>query len=266
MGDLSLTVVIAIGVIGFIGGIGITAIGPGGVLPTIGLFALTDLTPAQVAGTAIVTHVATGALGALAYRRSGHLAGPGARRTVRVLALTALVGTPLGILANAVLSPRGFGVVLAVLVVGVAAALGLQRDRSPRTGPREVPSQVTSQLPSHVAGAVAAPIGLLVAVAAGIVGIGGPMLSVPLLVLGGTPMLDALAAAQVQSVVIAGTGSVGYLIHGSIEWPIAALVGLPELAGVLIGWRLARVVPPQTLKRVMVAALLAVAPYLAWHG
>lgn len=262
MGELSLTVVIAIGVIGFVGGIGITAIGPGGVLPTIGLFALTDLSPAQVAGTAIVTHVATGALGALAYRRSGHLAGPGARRTVRVLALTALAGTPLGILANAVLSPRGFGIVLAVLVVGVAAALGLQRDRSPRTGQ----GQVSTRVPSHVAGAVAAPIGLLVAVAAGIVGIGGPMLSVPLLVLGGTPMLDALAAAQVQSVVIAGTGSVGYLIHGSIEWPIAALVGLPELAGVLIGWRLARVVPPQTLKRVMVAALLAVAPYLAWHG
>jgi hypothetical protein len=48
---------------GLAGGIRITAIGPGVVLPTIGLFALTNLSPAQVAGTAIVTHVATGALG-----------------------------------------------------------------------------------------------------------------------------------------------------------------------------------------------------------
>ena len=254
MSDLSLAVVIAIAAIGFIGGIGITAIGPGGVLPTIGLFALTDLSPAQVAGTAIVTHVATGALGGMAYRRSGHLGSPGSRRTVRVLALTALVGTPLGILANDALSPRGFGLVLAVLVVCVAAALVLQRDRQPLTSGR------------HVATGVLATIGVVVAVAAGIVGIGGPMLSVPLLIVCGSPVLDSLAAAQVQSVVIAGTGSVGYLIHGSIEWPIAALVGFPELAGVLIGWRLARVVPASVLKRVMVAALLALAPYLAWHG
>ena len=44
---------------GLVAGIGITAVGPGGVLVTVGLFVLTDLSPAAVAGTAIVTHVAT---------------------------------------------------------------------------------------------------------------------------------------------------------------------------------------------------------------
>jgi len=254
MTDLSPVVLIAIAVIGFVGGIGITAIGPGGVLPTIGLVALTPLSPAQVAGTAIVTHVATGALGGTAYRRSGHLGSPGSRRTVRTLAVTALVGTPLGIVVNAALSPRGFGVILGVLVAGVAVALGLQRD----------PPTATPRHP--ISTGLVAVIGLLVAVIAGIVGIGGPMLTVPLLVACGSPMLDSLATAQVQSLVVAGTGSVGYLIHGSIDWPVAAVVGVPELGGVLIGWRLARALPTQVLKRAMLAALLAIAPYLAWRG
>ena len=42
--------------VALVGGIGITVIGPGGVLVAIGLFAFTDLSPAEVAETAIVTH------------------------------------------------------------------------------------------------------------------------------------------------------------------------------------------------------------------
>ncbi|MFD0534163.1 hypothetical protein ACFQY7_10730 [Actinomadura luteofluorescens] len=63
-------------------GIGITAVGPGGVLITAGLFALTPLDPAQVAGTALVTNVATGVLGTAVYWRSGQLREPrrGGRR------------------------------------------------------------------------------------------------------------------------------------------------------------------------------------------
>ncbi|MCL2615122.1 MAG: sulfite exporter TauE/SafE family protein [Nocardioidaceae bacterium] len=250
---LSPAIVITLAAIGFVGGVGITAIGLGGILPTIGLFSLTPLGPGQVAGTAIVTHVATGALGTAAYRRSGHLAGRGSRRAVVTMASTALVGTPLGILVNAALSPHGFGIVLAVLVAGVALALIAQREM-PVADERELPV------------ALVAAIGLVVAVVAGIVGIGGPMLTVPLLVVCGAPMLDSIAASQAQSVVIAGTGSIGYLVHGSIDWSIAALVGIPELAGVLIGWRLARALPTQVLKRVMVVVLLALVPYLAVHG
>lgn len=91
------------------------------------------------------------------------------------------------------------------------------------------------------------------------------MLSVPLLVICGLPVLPALAAAQAQSVVIASMGTAGYLLHGSIDWPLAALVGIPELAGVLIGWRIAHAVPARQLKYALVGTLLALAPYLALH-
>jgi uncharacterized membrane protein YfcA len=47
---------------------------------------------------------------------------------------------------------------------------------------------------------------------------------------------------------------------------LAAVVGVPELCGVLIGWQLARRIPGRRLKRAMIVALLAVAPLLALHG
>ena len=46
----------------------------------------------------------------------------------------------------------------------------------------------------------------------------------------------------------------------------AAVVGVPELVGVLLGWRVARVLPTRALRIAMVVALLALAPYVALHG
>ncbi|QYN17929.1 sulfite exporter TauE/SafE family protein [Amycolatopsis sp. DSM 110486] len=246
----SVTTDVLLALFGLVGGIGITAIGPGGVLPTIALFLLTPLAPAQVAGTAIVTHVATGVAGSAAYVRSGQLRERHTRRVAGLLAGVAVVGTPVGVLLNSLVSARWFGVVLGVFAVVVAALVVLRRPvagREPATG-------------SILA------IGAGVAVAAGLVGVGGPMLTVPVLVVVGLPMLEALAAAQVQSVVIATAGAVGYLLPGSIDWRLAAVVGVPELAGVVIGWKIAHALPTKRLRIALVVALVAVAPYLVLHG
>lgn len=254
MAGSSLPVLALLALLGLVGGIGITALGPGGVLPTIGLFALTGLAPAEVAGTAIVTHVATGVLGTAAYTRSGQLRDPETRRTAIVLATAALAGTPLGVLINTAVSARAFGIVLAVIVTAAAALVWFRERRSaPATG-------------AHPPVALVASVGFAVAVASGVVGIGGPLLTVPLLIALGVPVLESLAAAQAQSVVIAAVGSLGYLAHGAIDWPLAALVGIPELAGVLLGWKIARALPTRGLKYALIATLVAIAPYLALHG
>lgn len=234
---------------GLAGGIGITAVGPGGVLPTIGLFALTTLSPAGIAGTAIVTHVATGTLGTIAYTRSGQLRNRGTRRTALILAGTALVGTPLGVIASSMVSRHTFANVLGGVVVAVAA---LVRYRARRP-------QVTVADPSP---ALVITIGVLVSAVSGIVGLGGPMLAVPLLVAISLPVLPSLACAQAQSIVIATVGTLGYLAHGTIDWPFAALVGVPELAGVLLGWKLAHALPTDTLRNALVLTLGAFAVYL----
>ena len=92
------------------------------------------------------------------------------------------------------------------------------------------------------------------------------MLTVPILIALGVGVLESLAAAQVQSIVIAGVGTVGYMSAGAIDWPLAVLVGVPELIGVLLGWKLARMLPTRVLQRALVIALLVLAPYLALHG
>ncbi|UYM06871.1 sulfite exporter TauE/SafE family protein [Solicola gregarius] len=250
----SLPVFALLALFGLVGGIGITAVGPGGVLPTIGLFLLTDLSPSGVAGTAIVTHVATGLLGTWAYTRSGQLREPTTRRTALLLGAAALVGTPLGVLLNTVLSGPLFAYLLASAVAVTGALVWVRELRS---------SGVDERRPREP---VIIAVGLGVSVAAGLFGIGGPMLSVPLLVILGVPVLPALAAAQAQSVVIASVGTVGYVAHGSVDWAIAALVGVPELAGVLIGWRIAHALPERRLKYALAGALLVLAPYLALQG
>ena len=251
---LSIPLLALLGLFGLVGGIGITAIGPGGVLPTIGLFALTGLSPAEVAGTAIVTHIATGALGTAAYTRSGQLREPDTRRTALLLAGTAVVGTPAGVLINTAVSKRAFGLVLGIFVA-LVAGLVWYRERHRPAATR-----------AHPSARLVVPLGLAVAVAGGIVGIGGPMLTVPLLVAVGVPVLESLAAAQLQSIVIAGVGTLGYVVSGAIDWPLAALVGIPELAGVLLGWKIAQALPTHSLKYALIITLLAVAPYLALHG
>ncbi|MFC4492525.1 sulfite exporter TauE/SafE family protein [Streptomyces ovatisporus] len=242
---------------GLLGGIGITAVGPGGVLPTIGMFLLTGLSPAGVAGTAIATHIATGALGTAAYTRSGQLREPGTRRIALVLSAVAVPGAPLGVYFNTLVGGEGFALLLAVAVATTGVLVWVREQRA-------VPER--EDRPVRLSPLAAGAVGLGVSVAAGLFGLGGPMLSVPLLVLCGLPLLPALAAAQAQSVIIAGVGTVGYAMHGSIDWPLAVLVGLPELAGVMIGWKIARVVPVRKLKYALAGTLLALAPYLALHG
>ncbi|MGI5329715.1 sulfite exporter TauE/SafE family protein [Actinomadura nitritigenes] len=260
MGGLGVPVLVGLVLFGLVAGVGITAVGPGGVLVTVGLFALTGLSPAQVAGTAIVTHVATGALATAAYTRSGQLRERGTRRAAVVLAAAAVAGTPLGVLVNSVVSGRLFGILLGAFVALVGVLVWCRAGRSATAGPAPAGEGAGPGAP------VVAAVGFAVAVASGVFGIGGPMLSVPLLVVLGVPVLSALAAAQAQSVVIATVGTLGYVAAGAVDWPLAALTGVPELAGVLLGWVIARAVPAGALTGSLIVSLFALAPYLALHG
>lgn len=253
--DVGTSALLLLALFGLIGGVGITALGPGGVLVTIGLFACTGLSPGMVAGTAIITHIATGLMGTAAFLRSGQLREPRTRRTAIILAAAAVVGTPLGVLINSAVSGRAFGILLGIFVALVAILVWI-RDRR---------AAADTAHPDH--GVVPlALLGVAIAAASGLFGVGGPMLTVPLLICFGVPVLSALAAAQAQSIVIATAGTLGYLAQGDINWPLALLVGIPEVCGVLIGWKIARSVPTRNLKYALVTALLVVAPYLAFHG
>lgn len=94
-------------------------------------------------------------------------------------------------------------------------------------------------------------IGLGVGLPGGLLGVGGPVLAVPLLVLGGVPMLLALALAQVQSVLIALFATTGYALQGAVDLSLALLVGVPLALGTLAGWWIARRVSSTHLRAIL---------------
>jgi uncharacterized protein len=243
---------VLLGLFAYAGGVGTTALGPGGVLVTIGLFLFSGLPPAAISGTAIATNLGAAVLGTGAFTRSGQFSAPGARRVAGVLVGAAVIGTPIGVLANAHVSGAAFGVLLGVCVAAIGALL-IVRERRQQAAPR------VAGTPART---VIAPIGLGVAVVSGLFGLGGQLLSVPLLVSAGIAMLPALGAAQAQSIVIAGVGTIGYALRGAIAWPLVPVMGIPLLAGALTGWRIAHAIPADRLRSVLAAVLVATGAYL----
>jgi uncharacterized protein len=248
--------------ISLVAGVGISAVGPGGVFMTIGLYAFTPLSPALVAGTAIVTHVGTGLVGTAAYLRSGQFRRRATRRIAAILCATALLGVPAGIWINTHVSRHGFGSLLGVLTAAIGVLVLYRQWRGGGEAARTEAGATRPSLPD----VTAALIGSCVAAAGALFGIGGPMLCVPLLVAAGVPMLPALAAAQAQSVVGSGLGTVGYAVQGAIDWPMAVFIAIPQMLGVVVGWRIAHAVPARALAFVLAAALIGLAPYLALGG
>lgn len=242
--------------VGLSAGIGITAVGPGGVLSTVGLVHLTALSPAVIAGTVMTTNIANGIVGTAAYARSGHLKVPTTRKLVGVLTLTALVGTPVGAALNAGLSDRDFKLILGFFLL-IVAGLVWRRELAAKDNL----SGTNTQHPQPKI-AILIALGLIVAAVSGLLGVGGPVLTVPLLVAMGVPILPALAAAQVQSIVISTVGSASYIFTGAFDWKIALIIGIPQLIGVLAGWKIARAVPGTYLNRALIVVLLALAPTL----
>jgi len=264
---LSAGTLILLGLFGFAGGVGTTALGPGGVLVTIGLFLLSGLPPAAISGTAIATNVGSATLGTGAFARSGQLRGADTRRMAWVLIIAAVIGTPLGVLVNAQVSGGAFGILLGVCVAAIGALLFL-RERQRRAAPASASAAPRTAVALEVipAARIVLPLGLAVALISGLFGLGGQLLSVPLLISIGAPMLPALGAAQAQSIVIAGVGTVGYALRGAIAWPLVLVIGVPLLVGALVGWRIANVVATERLRSLLAIALIVVGAYLIVHN
>lgn len=259
---MSLSVAIILVVIAFLGGIGITTIGPGGIFVTITLFVLAatlGIDHSTVAGTASATFIVTGLIGSIAYLRSGQLASSSAVKAAALLSVASVVGSFSGAQLNTVLDARTFGILLGLFVL-LTGGIILQRRLRGLKPVREL------KLEGWKAGALMVLVGVVVGLPGGLLGVGGPVLAVPLMVLLGVPMLLAVALAQVQSIFISGFATAGYAIHSAVDWMLALLVGVPLVAGTVAGWWIARRTDPERLKVFLGVVLLAVGIYLLVGG
>lgn len=242
-------------VVGFLGGIGIATIGPGGIFVTVALYVFTTLTSAEVAGTAHATHLAAGLAGTVAYRRSGELLTGAGRRLGIVLSVTSVFGAVLGAHLNTYVDDRTFGVLLGV-VTAVTGIILIRRHGASVADPAGPGADTQVNVPVLVI------LGLSLGTVAGLMGVGGPVFAVPALVLLNVPMLLALGVAQVQSIVISGFAAAGYAFNQAVIASLVLLVGVPQVLGVIVGWRIAHLIDPDRLTYVLGAVLVLVGLYL----
>ncbi|WP_324761179.1 sulfite exporter TauE/SafE family protein [Haloarcula sp. GH36] len=241
--------------IAFLSGIGITTVGPGGIFVTIALYSLTPISSGTVAGTAHATFIATGLVGSAAYVHSGEMKTGQARAMALILSLSSIIGALIGAYVNSFIPRTTFGLLLGA----VAMATGITIVYRERRGLSPLYQLDATRREGQV---VLGVLGSGLGITSGLLGVGGPVIAVPALILIGVPMLPALAVSQVQSIFIAAFATTGYLFQGNVSLPLAALVGLPLLAGVVVGWKVAHLVNPAKLKVALGIVLIVVGPYL----
>src|SRR5690606_23308945 len=159
-----------------------------------------------------------------AYLRSGHLTGRRVQRAALVLSVASIAGAFAGARLNTILDSRVFGLLLGAFVLGIGLVL-LARQRRGGT------AREGFELGGRRADLAMLGVGLGVGVPGGLLGVGGPVLAVPVMVVMGVPMLTAVALAQVQSIFIAAFATTGFALQGAVDVRLGALVGVPLLVG-----------------------------------
>ena len=109
--------------------------------------------------------------------------------------------------------------------------------------------------------------GFAAGVVAGLFGVGGGILFVPVLTLGlGLSQLEGEATSLLAIIptVIAGTWT--QQRYGNVRWRAAAIMGVAALAGVEVGVRIASALPEDTLRRLFGVLVILVAAQIAWRA
>jgi hypothetical protein len=91
----------------------------------------------------------------------------------------------------------------------------------------------------------------------GLSGAGGPLFSVPLMLILRYVPLTAVATSQVLQIVAATSGSIANYRHGYVDFRVAAIATVFELAGVIAGVKLAHAASARALRRL--AAVFCIA-------
>jgi uncharacterized protein len=197
----------------------------------------------QAAATALFTFLFTGILGSFLYQRRGSIDW---RISTPVCASAAVFGF-CGAAVAAIMDPRPLAIIIALIIVaaGIYVLLPIKITPEFRNG-RGWREQT-----------LLASVGAASGFGSGFSGAGGPLFSVPLMVILRYAPLAAVATSQVLQIVAASSGSLENLRHGFIDFRIALVVTIFELAGVIIGVRLAHAASALVLRRLAGALCIA---------
>jgi uncharacterized protein len=200
----------------------IGAVGIGGVLlvPVLGLLA--GLSVHEAMATALATFIATGVVGTYLFQRRGSIDWG---MTVPVCAGALLFGF-LGAYVNA----RTTAPTLTFLVAAVILFAGVYTLAHWRGMAKPVFADRKRAQTILLLG-----VGAFSGFGAGLTGVGGPALSVPVMVLLGFPTLATIGVSQVIQILAAGSGTLGNLAYGTIHFDLLLPIMAVQVLGVVVG-------------------------------
>ncbi len=105
-------------------------------------------------------------------------------------------------------------------------------------------------------------IGLVTGVLAGLTGAGGPVLTIPFMIVVGFAPLSAVALSFAYQVATSLSGTVGNALVGNILWALLLKVCLANITGTLLGLLIARHLPQLVLRRCIGALCCALGLFL----
>ena len=227
--DLLITLAVIGAIGGFIGGIG----GPGGIPILLGLNVLLALDPSTAAITASSLFFAATVLGGVLYYYSDGIKWGFAA----AISVPAMTGSHIGTQISTLLSATMFELILGVAFMLIAGGV-IHQELTESTDTFAVSPSKIQLYAVLITGSLA--IGVL----AGITGLGGPALAIPLLLVLGIEPSAAVGAGLVSGIPITFTTTVGHAIQGTTPELIPLLViGVPTLIAQVIGWKYVHDVP-----------------------
>jgi len=231
-------------------GLFIGTVGVGGILLIPALTYLGGLTVHTAAATALFTFVFTGILGTVLFQRRGSIDW----RITTPVCTGAVVFSVLGAWASSRIDARPLALIIAAIIVFAGAYILL---------PVRTAAHREGRSPAERAMLVG--VGAVSGFGSGLSGAGGPLFSVPMMVLAGFVPLAAVGTSQVLQIVAAVFGTGGNLAYGHIDFAVAAWITLFELAGVVAGVRLAHAVSVLTLRRMAASLCIVVGALMLWR-
>lgn len=195
--------------------------------------------------TALFTFAFTGVTGTIMFQRRGSIDWS----ITRPVLLGAVFFAFIGAWVNSLTGPG----VLAILLAAVIIFAGVYTLATWRGIP-----QPAFHDRKRAQGMLLLALGAVAGFGSGLTGVGGPALSVPLMVLFGFPALTSIGTSQVIQIVAAVSGSLANLKYGSIDFGVAATVTVLEIAGVLLGARIVHAVNADLLRKFVAVLCIVV--------
>ena len=227
---------LALAAIALVVGFFIGAVGVGGVLLIPTLVWLAGIPIHLATATALFSFLFTGLAGTWLFQRRGSIDW----NITRPVLAGALVFSYVGARVNALIDAQALTLIIASIIIfaGAYVLLPLERGHADYRDGRSRSQQWLLLL-----------VGALAGFGSGLSGAGGPLFSVPMMLVLGFVPLAAIGASQVLQIFAALSGTLGNLQFGAIDFMLAGWITLFELAGAVAGARAAHSVSVTVLRR-----------------